>query len=56
MKMGESTGVTINEKVAKLIVKKYGKRKDHMTVEDCLNINARRSGKSQSKSPVKEKK
>jgi len=30
--MGESTGVTINEKMAKLIVKKYGKRKDHMTV------------------------
>lgn len=29
MKMGESVGVTITPKIAKLIVKKYGK-KDHL--------------------------
>jgi hypothetical protein len=55
MKMGESIGVNITEKMAKLIVKKYGK-KDHLTADDCLRINKRRSSKSFSKSPQKEKK
>jgi hypothetical protein len=31
LKLGESTGITITAKVAKLIVRKYGKRKDHLT-------------------------
>jgi hypothetical protein len=30
MKMGESSGITITAKVAKAIVRKYGKRKDHL--------------------------
>lgn len=55
MKMGEGTGVTITEKMAKLIVRKYGK-KDHLNVDDCLKVNTRRYSKSQSKSPQKEKK
>jgi len=55
MKMGESSGVTVTEKMAKLIVKKYGK-KDHLNVDDCLKINTRRYSKSTSKSPGKDKK
>lgn len=43
LKMAQSSGVTINEKMAKLIVKKYGK-KDHLNTEDCIKINNRRSG------------
>lgn len=45
MKMGESIGVNINEKMAKMIVKKYGK-KDHLNVDDCLRVNQRRASKS----------
>ena len=45
MKMGESSGVTITEKMAKAIVKKYGK-KDHMNVDDCIRVNSRRASKS----------
>jgi len=41
--------------MAKLIVKKYGK-KDHLNTEDCLKINNRRSGdKNASRSPQKDK-
>ncbi len=56
LKMAESSGVTISVKMAKLIVRKYGK-KDHLNTEDCIKIKNRRSGeKSVSKSPLKEKK
>jgi len=54
MKMAESTGVTMTEKMAKLVVKKYGK-KDHLNIDDCLKVNTRRYSKSTSKSPIKEK-
>lgn len=55
LKLGESAGVQINEKTAKLIVRKYGKRKDHLTVEDCVNTVGRKqsAGRSTSKSPKK---
>ena len=54
--MAESSGVIITEKMAKLIVKKYGK-KDHLNIEDCIKINNRRIGdKSTSKYPQKDKK
>lgn len=42
MKMGESCGVTITERMAKGIVRKYGARKDYLSIEDCLKINKRR--------------
>lgn len=32
MKMGENSGVPITAKVAKAIVRKYGKRKDYLDV------------------------
>lgn len=52
LKLAESNGVNISEKMAKLIVKKYGK-KDHLNVDDCLKVNQRRNSKSLSKSPRK---
>ena len=52
LKLAESNGVNISEKMAKLIVKKYGK-KDHLNVDDCLKVNHRRNSKSVSKSPRK---
>jgi hypothetical protein len=55
LKMGESTGIVMTSKIAKLIVRKYGKRKDHLTASDCINTVARKSsaGRSTSKSPKK---
>jgi len=55
LKLGESTGVAITEKVAKAIVRKYGKRKDHLTTADVLATVARRNSaaRSTSKSPKK---
>lgn len=55
LKLGESTGIVITEKIAKLIVRKYGKRKDHLTVDDCISTVGRRqsAGRSTSKSPKK---
>jgi hypothetical protein len=46
LKMGESSGVAITEKVAKLIVRKYGRRKDHLGAEDCLALVQRRTSQS----------
>jgi hypothetical protein len=42
LKKCEEVGISITEKVAKGIVKKYGKRKDHLTVEDCIRVLHRR--------------
>ena len=50
MKMGESCGVAISERVAKTMVRKYGQRKDHLNVEDCFRINERRANRAGSKS------
>lgn len=51
MKMGENSGVKITPELAKAIVRKYGKRKDHLSYEDCLRITERRARKNTSKSP-----
>jgi uncharacterized protein YktA (UPF0223 family) len=51
MKMGENTGIQINQKIAKAIIRKYGKRKDHINIEDCFRINERRQ--KGPKSPAK---
>jgi hypothetical protein len=53
MKMGENSGVQISAKVAKAIVRKYGQRKDHLDVEDCLRLSERWHNKSVPKSPSK---
>lgn len=53
MKMAESSGVTITERAAKAMVRKYGKGKDYLSLEDCLRLNerwgARQSGKGGSR-------
>jgi hypothetical protein len=56
MKMSESSGNPITEKTAKGIVRKYGKGKDYLSIEDCLKINERFSTKNPSKSQSKGKK
>jgi hypothetical protein len=56
MKMGESSSVPITSKVAKTIIRKYGRRKDHLDVEDCVRINERWTTRNASKSPSKGKK
>lgn len=38
MKMGEQTGNPISEKLAKAIVRKYGKKKEFLNVEDCQKV------------------
>ena len=50
--MAESNGIAINGKMAKLIVKKYGK-KNHLNFEDCLGVNRGRTSHSVSKSSKK---
>ena len=42
MKMGEQCGVAIDQKMAKAMVRKYGNRKDYLSIEDCIKINNRR--------------
>jgi hypothetical protein len=42
LKRCEEIGVPITEKVAKGIVRKYGKRKDYLTAEDCAKVLHRR--------------
>lgn len=54
MKMGESNGVTVTMKMAKRIIKKYGK-KDFLNSDDCVKINQRRQSRSQSKSLSKDR-
>jgi len=47
--MGEKSGITIDQRLAKAIVRKYGGRKDHLNLEDCLRLNARRNNISPGK-------
>ena len=42
MKMGEQTGVHVSEKMAKAIVKKYGKKKEFLNIDDCQKVVKRR--------------
>lgn len=42
LKRCEELGIPMTEKVAKGIVRKYGHRKEHLTVEDCTRVIHRR--------------
>jgi hypothetical protein len=42
LKRCEEIGVPISEKAAKGIVRKYGKRKDYLSAEDCIRVIHRR--------------
>ena len=50
MKAAESVGVNFPEKLAKAAVRKYGKRKDHLDVNDCIKIVQRREERKNVKS------
>lgn len=56
MKMAESTGVAMSAQLARAIVRKYGRRKDHLDLEDCVRVGERRASRSASKSPSKGRK
>lgn len=45
MKRCEDLGITMTEKLAKGIVRKYGKGKDFLTAEDCSKVINRRYAK-----------
>jgi uncharacterized protein with PIN domain len=42
MKAADAVGIAFPEKLAKAAVRKYGKNKDHLNMEDCLRIVQRR--------------
>jgi hypothetical protein len=39
MRMGEQCGVSVSEKEAREMIRKYGHRKQFLSVDDCLGIN-----------------
>jgi len=42
LKMAEEVKVPLTEKEALELIKRYGKRKQHLSLEDCARINARK--------------
>lgn len=42
MKAADAVGISFPERLAKAAVRKYGKRKDHLNVEDCMRVLRRR--------------
>ncbi len=50
MKAADAVGITFPEKLAKAAVRKYGRRKDHLNVDDCLKLIKRREDRKNVKS------
>ncbi len=50
MKAADAVGISFPEKLAKAAVRKYGKRKDHMNVDDCVKVMQRREERKNIKS------
>lgn len=50
MKAADAVGMVFPEKLAKAAVRKYGRRKDHLNVDDCLRIAQRREERKNVKS------
>lgn len=50
MKAADAVGISFPVKLAKAAVRKYGKRKDHLNVEDCVKIMQRREERKNVKS------
>lgn len=56
LKKCETLGVPMSERIAKGIIRKYGKGKEYLTVEDCEKVINRRYAKAQgAKSPTPKK-
>ena len=50
VKMAHEVGVQLSDKEAVDLVKRYGKRKQHLSVEDCMRLNARNKSAVSAKS------
>ena len=50
MKAADASGISFPAKLAKAAVRKYGKRKDHLNVEDCSRVIKRREERKNVKS------
>ena len=50
VKMAQEVGVSLTDKEAVDLVKRYGKRKQHLSLEDCIRLNARNKSTISSKS------
>jgi hypothetical protein len=50
MKAADAVGISFPVRLAKAAVRKYGKRKDHMNVEDCMKVLRRREERKNVKS------
>ena len=55
IRMAEEVGVQLTDREAFDMVKKYGKRKQHLSLEDCVKMNNRGRKTATSKSPRKQK-
>jgi hypothetical protein len=53
--MANEVGVKLTDKEAIDMIKRYGKRKQHLSVEDCLRMNTRKRAEPLSKSLIKSK-
>jgi hypothetical protein len=53
--MASEVGVQLTDKQAIDMIKRYGKRKQHLSVEDCMRMNARKRTEPLSKSLKKTK-
>ena len=50
MKAADAVGISFPERLAKAAVRKYGKRKDHLNVDDCVKMIQRREERKNVKS------
>lgn len=50
MKAADAVGISFPVRLAKAAVRKYGKRKDHMNVDDCMKVLRRREERKNVKS------
>lgn len=55
MKAADAVGISFPVKLAKAAVRKYGQRKDHLSVEDCLKMAKRREERKNVKSAPSKK-
>lgn len=53
--MASDVGVSLTDKEAIDMIKRYGKRKQHLSVDDCLRMNERKRSDAASNSLKKKK-
>ena len=55
LRMADESGVAVSEKEARDMIRKYGRRKQFLSVDDCLQLNDRRRKRTASKSKTPKK-